>query len=188
MGLVRRSPDTQGFEWAPEIEYAIRDGLGIEFELPMENERVEALKTAGQATFGTGLHHRFIHGAQTIVQYDLGPKVWTTTLLYLAGFRFSETWSIFGMVGPRTELGGRVSDRRTEFLSNVTLFADVTDRLVAGVETNFSQIINGSTSLLVMPQFHYETGKRWMIQAGAGTRLTQEFTLPEVGFRIIREF
>jgi len=188
LGLVRRSQDTQGLEWAPEIEYDVWDGLGIEFELPMENARVEAYKGAGQAFFGTALEHRFIHGAQVIVQYDSQPKLWTTTFLYLAGFRFNETWSVFGMFGPRTELGGRVSDRRTEWLSNVTLFADVTNRLVAGIETNFGQVIDGHASLLVMPQLHYEVSKRWMIQGGIGTRITKDLTLPEIGFRLIREF
>lgn len=188
LGFVRRSPDTQGLEWAPEIEYDVWDGIGIEFELPMENARVEAYKGAGQVFFGTGLKDRFIHGSQVIVQYDQQPKLWTTTFLYLAGFRFNETWSVFGMFGPRTELGGRVTARRTEWLSNVTLFADVTNRLVAGIETNVGQVINGHASLLVMPQLHYEVSKRWMIQGGIGTRITKDFTLPEIGFRLIREF
>ncbi len=42
LGLVRRSQDRQGTEWAPEIEYALTDGLAVEFELPMENLSVEA--------------------------------------------------------------------------------------------------------------------------------------------------
>jgi hypothetical protein len=188
LGLVRRSPDTQGIEWAPEIEYDVWDGLGIEFEVPMENRRVEAYKGAGQALFGTALEHRFIHGAQVIVQYDSQPKLWTATFLYLAGFRFNETWSAFGMFGPRTELAGRVSHRRTEWLSNVTLFADVTHRLVAGIETNLGQVLDGHASLLIMPQLHYEVSKRWMIQGGIGTRITKDLTLPEIGFRLIREF
>ena len=188
LGFVRRSPDTQGLEWAPEIEYDVWDGIGIEFELPMENVRVEAYKGAGQVFFGTGLKDRFIHGSQIIVQYDQQPKIWTTTFLYLAGFRFNETWSVFGMFGPRTELGGRVTDRRTEWLSNVTLFVDVTNRLVAGIETNVGQVVNGHASLLVMPQLHYEVSKRWMIQGGIGTRITKDLTLPEIGFRLIREF
>lgn len=188
LGLVRRSPDTQGIEWAPEIEYVLRDDLAVEFELPMENGCVEAYKGAGQVTFGTALDYQFIHGAQVIVQYDRDPKLWTTTFLYLAGFRFNETWSVFGMFGPRAELGGRVVDRRTEWLSNVTLFADVTHRLVAGIETNFGQVIDGHASWLIMPQLHYEVSKRWMIQGGVGTRITKDLTLPEVGFRLIREF
>lgn len=188
LGLVRRSADTQGLEWAPEIEYAVRDGLAFEFELPIENATVEAYKAAGQLTFGTGFEHRFIHGAQTIVQYDRHPKVWTATFLYLAGFRLNETWSLFGMFGPRAELGGSVADRRTELLGNVTLFADVTERLVAGVEMNINQVTDGNSSVLIMPQLHVEVSKHWMLQAGAGVRFTNDLTLPEAGFRFIREF
>lgn len=188
LGLVRRSADTQGLEWAPEIEYTVRDGLAFEFELPIENATVEAYKAAGQLTFGTGFEHRFIHGTQAIVQYDHDPKVWTATFLYLAGFRMNEIWSVFGMLGPRAELGGSVTDRRTELLGNVTLFADLTERLVAGFETNFNQVTDGSSSMLIMPQLHFEVSKHWMIQAGAGVRFTNELTLPEAGFRFIREF
>lgn len=188
LGLVRRSADTQGIEWAPEIEYAVRDGLAVEFELPTENVRVEAYKAAGQLTFGTGFEYRFIHGAQAILQYDRRPNLWTATFLYLAGFRFTDTWSVFGMFGPRTELGGRVPDRRTEWLSNVTLFADVTDRLVAAVETNVNQVVDGHTGALVMPQLHYEVGSHWMVQTGIGVRFASDLTHPVVGFRFIREF
>ena len=188
LGLVRRSPDTQGIEWAPEIEYAVGDGLAVELELPMENQTLEAVKAAGQATFGTKFENRFIHGAQTIVQYDLQPRLWNLTFLYLAGFRFDKTWSVFGMVGPRAEVGGRIDNQTVEVLSNITVFADLTDRLVGGIETNVGQVLDGSTALLVMPQLAYEVDKHWMIQTGIGVRATPGLTLPEVGFRIISEF
>lgn len=188
LGLVRRSPDREGLEWAPEIEYAVCDGVGLEFEVPMENAHLEAYKAAGQITFGTGLNHRFIHGAQAILQYGRDAGLWTTTLLYLAGVRFDETWSVFGIFGSRAEIIGPVSNKAVELLSNVTLFADVTDRIVAGIETNVSQVVGGNTEVLVMPQVHYEIDRYWMIQAGVGARFTTGFTLPETGFRIIREF
>lgn len=188
LGLVRRSEDTQGVEWAPELEFVLTEGLALEFELPMENVSVEAYKTAGQLSFGTLWDNRFIHGAQVIAQYDRQPGLWTTTWLYLAGFRFDETWSLFGMVGPRFEHGSQIGGRNVEMLANVTLFADITDRLVGGIETNFGQVLDGSSTLLVMPQVHYEVDPHWMIQAGAGVRVTREFTLPEIGFRLIREF
>ena len=188
LGLVRRSPDRGGLEWAPEIEYAVCDGVGLEVELPFENAHLEAYKAAGQVTFGTGLAHAFIHGAQAIVQYDRDPSLWTTTLLYLAGFRFTETWSVFGMFGSRAEVSGSVANKTVELLSNVTLFADVTDRMVAGIETNLGQTVGGNTEFLLMPQLHYEIDRHWMIQAGVGARFTTGFTLPEAGFRIIREF
>ncbi len=188
LGLVRRSSDRQGIEWAPEIEYAVCDGIALEFELPMENGRLEAYKTAAQVTFGTGFGYRFIHGAQAILQYDRHPNLWTTTLLYLAGFRFNKTWSAFGMFGSRAEVSGAVPNKEVELLANMTLFADVTERVVAGVETNVGQVLGGNTEVLVMPQVHYEIGPYWMIQAGVGARFTTGFTLPEAGFRLIREF
>jgi len=188
LGLVRRSVDRQGIEWAPEIEYAVCDGIAVEFELPFENTHLEAYKAAGQVTFGTAFDHRFIHGAQAIVQYDRHPSLWTTTLLYLTGFRFDETWSVFGMFGSRAEVLGGVQDKTVELLANVTLFADVTDRVVAGIETNLSQALNGNTEVLVMPQLHYEIDRHWMIQLGVGARFTTGVTLPEAGFRLIREF
>ena len=188
LGLVRRSEDLQGIEWAPEIEYAVADGVAVEVEVPMENISVEAYKMAGQATLGTLWNHRFIHGAQAIAQYNRAPRFWTTTWLYLAGFRFDKTWSIFGMSGPRFEHGNSLGGFRKEFLSNVTLFADVTNRTVVGIETNFGQVLGGSAAVLVMPQVHYEVSKRWMIQGGTGVRVTTRLILPEIGLRIIREF
>jgi hypothetical protein len=188
LGLVRRSADRQGIEWAPEIEYTVCDGIAVEFELPMENAHLEAYKGAGQVTFGTAFDHRFIHGAQVIVQYDRHPSLWTTTLLYLVGFRFDETWSVFGMFGSRAEVVGDVQDKTVDLLANVTLFADVTDRVVAGIETNTSQPFGGNTEILIMPQLHYEIDRHWMIQVGVGARFATGFVLPEAGFRLIREF
>lgn len=188
LGLVRRSPDRQGVEWAPEIEYVLMDGLAVEFELPMETLSVEAYKVAAQATFGSLFHHRFIHGAQVIAQYNTDPRFWTTTWLYLAGVRLDKTWSLFGMVGPRFEHGETFNGFHKEFLSNVTLFADVTDRFVAGVETNFAQVLGGHSTVLVMPQVHYEVDFHWMAQAGVGVRITNDLTIPVIGFRLIREF
>lgn len=188
LGLVRRSRDRRGVEWAPEIEYAFADGSALELELPMEDAALEAFKVAGQTTFGTAFGHRFIHGAQAIVQYDRNPAVWTATLLYLAGWRVDETWSVFGMAGPRGEAAGAVPARRAEWLTNLSLFADLTPRWVAGLEMNLSQVVGGDTSVLIMPQLHYEVGPHWMFQAGAGVRVTTHLALPEIGLRLIREF
>ncbi len=188
LGLVRRSRDRQSVEWAPEIEYAFADGAAVEFELPIEQATLEAYKVAGQFTFGTAFAQRFIHGAQAIIQYDRDPSLWTATMLYLAGWRFDERWSLFGMAGARGEVAGTVPERRAELLTNLTLFADLTPRLVAGLETNVGQVIGGETSALVMPQVHYEAGLHWMVQAGVGVRITTDLVFPEFGLRMIREF
>jgi hypothetical protein len=92
------------------------------------------------------------------------------------------------MAGARGEVAGNVPARRAEWLTNLTLFADLTPRWVAGVELNLSQVIGGDTSLLIMPQLHYEAGRHWMLQAGAGVRVTTDLAVPEIGLRVIREF
>lgn len=188
LGLVRRSSDKQGIEWAPEIEWVLADGIAIEFEFPMENSTLEAYKVAGQWTFGTAFNNRFIHGAQTIVQYNIDPRGWTTTLLYVGGGRLDSTWSILGMIGGRGITNGGSGDSNVEVLTNVTLFADLSERLVGGLETNFNQVVGGDLSVLLMPQLHYEVSKNWMVQAGGGAQFTSEFILPQIGFRLIREF
>ncbi len=188
LGLVRRSSDKQGVEWAPEIELVLADGIAVEFELPMENSTLEAYKLAGQLTFGTAFKNRFIHGAQTIVQYNIDPKRWTTTLLYLAGFRLDPTWSILGMVGARGITNEAPGGLDVEVLSNASLFADLTERLVGGIEINLNQVVGGDLSLLLMPQGQYEISKSWMIQAGGGAQFTNAFILPQIGFRLIHEF
>jgi hypothetical protein len=47
--------------WAPELEYAVRDGLAIEFERPFENLSIAEYKLAAQGTLGTLAGQRFIH-------------------------------------------------------------------------------------------------------------------------------
>jgi hypothetical protein len=55
-------------EWAPEIEYAIWDDFAVEFELPIEDTTLEALKLAFQYTFGKSKSGRFIHGTQFMIE------------------------------------------------------------------------------------------------------------------------
>lgn len=187
-GLVRRSSDKRGVEWAPEIEFVLADGMALEFELPMENSNLEAYKVAGQWTFGTTLQNRFIHGTQGIVQYSVDSKLWSTALLYVAGFRFDPTWSILGMFGARRFTNGAPGGSDVEVLGNLTLFADLHGRLVAGIEANLNQVVGGDTAFLLMPQLHYEISQHWMLQAGGGAQFTSAFIVPQLGFRLIREF
>lgn len=60
---------------------------------------------------------------------------------------------------------------------------------MAGVETKLNQEVGGDTAfLLMMPQLHDEIGKHWMLQAGGGAQFTGAFIVPQLGFRLIREF
>lgn len=180
--------DGQGIEWAPEIEYAVWDGVALEFELPFEDAALGAYKAAAQWTFGTAFEEKFIHGAQVILQYDLNPSTWLPTALYIAGVRFDNTWSALGMFGVRGDTAADNPSARLEQLVNVSLFADVAHALTLGVETNYAATMSGKSSMLLMPQFHWEIRDRFMVQAGAGARFNEKKTLPEAAFRVIRSF
>ena len=188
LGLVPQSRRSAAVELSPEIEYAVRDGLALEFEMPLEKTRIAALKPAVQWTFGTAFNNRFIHGIQVIMQYEFQPRLWAPTAVYIAGLRIDRTWSVMGIVGARGEIGEKTRADHTELLANLNIFADLNERLTTGLELNFGQLINGGTALLLMPQAHYELKDHWILQGGVGARVTRNLTTPDIAFRVIREF
>lgn len=175
-------------EWAPEIEFAIADGVAFEFELPFEEWSLKDYKMAAQITFGKAFNESFIHGAQTIVLYDKETDCWSPTLLYLAGVQFDEAWSALAMAGIRTEFGGDDRAKRTERLFNFSLFKHVTDFATLGLETNTAIDLNGVSEFRLMPQIHRELRDHVMLQAGSGCLFTRQATVPEAAFRIICSF
>lgn len=175
-------------EWAPEVEFAIADGVAFEFELPFEEWSLKSYKTAGQITFGKAFNDSFIHGAQGILLYDKQTGNWSPTLLYLAGVQFDESWSALAMAGVRTEFGGDDRSGRTKRLFNFSLFKHITDVTTLGVETNTSIDLNGVSEFRLMPQFHRELRDHIMLQAGSGCLFTRESTMPEAVFRLIYSF
>jgi hypothetical protein len=175
-------------EWAPEVEFAVADGLAFEFELPFEEWSLKSYKTAAQITFGRGFDEKFIHGAQGILVYDKDSGNWTPTLLYLAGVQIDETWSALAMAGLRTELGGEDRVGRTQRLLNVSLFRHISDFTTLGIETNAAVDLSGVSEFRLMPQFHRELRDHVMLQAGSGCLFTREATIPEAAFRLIYSF
>lgn len=175
-------------EWAPEIEFAVADGLAVEFELPFEEWSLKSYKTAAQITFGKAFNDKYIHGAQGILVYDKDSGKWSPTLLYLAGVQIDETWSALAMAGMRTELGTEDRAGRTLRLLNFSLFRHVSDYTTLGVETNTAVDLRGVSEFRLMPQFHREFRNDVMLQAGTGCLFTRETTIPEAAFRLVFSF
>lgn len=182
-----------GWEWAPEVEWAIADGFALEFELPIFGTTIQATKYAAQYTFGTALDDAFIHGVQGIIYHELDTGDVAPTLLYLAGLRLNRHWSVFGMFGfsvgpqvfPFIDVPGQ--RRGTDIITNLSVFYDVSDDLVLGVETNLSRRLEGSAEFLLMPQVHYRFSEHWMTQFGMGYRDDVLHSVAELGFRVIWE-
>ncbi len=173
-------------EWAPEIEYAVVDGLALEFELPFENRRLTELKLGVQGTLGTMDGGRMIHGLQYLGIYDRHDKSTSHALLYLLGRRHSERWSTMSMVGVGDVRVGQ-SEKVAGLLVNHTTFYNLNEKQIAALELNFKSGPDGG--LLAMPQFHTALAKKVSLQLGTGLDKQRGARgRPVGGLRLIREF
>ncbi len=171
-------------EWAPEVEYAIRDGIALEFELPFEDSDLEGYKFAAQFTFDPLANSRRIHGSQVIVEKIDGADIWELTALYLTGLKFNANDSVMMMFGFRSEVGGD-SDDHDEILINVSFFRELSHRMTIGIENDLAIDIDDDAELLVFPQVHYEISEHLEIQFGAGAEIDDDDTDFSAGFRFI---
>jgi hypothetical protein len=160
--------DRGGIEWAPEVEYAPIDNFAIEFEFPFEGAKLEEYKLGLQWTIGTAFDNHYIHGFQVLVEPNTEWKRWNSTLLYLGGIRFDDTWSSLIMLGGRMDLSGPDNAATFERLVNASLFADLTDTAKVGLEANFAGGVDGTMEFILVPQIHYDFTRQLQVQAGLG--------------------
>lgn len=147
--------------WAPEVEWAIVDGFAVEFELPMLDRIVKAYKAAIQWT-APSLGPGVAHGVQLLGEYLIDDKVTEIAPLYLFGGRVGRT-SLFGMVGPRIDVGAR-----TEVwgLANPSVFYDVNEALTLGLEGNLAFAARQPLHAQAIGQVHWQISKALRVQAG----------------------
>jgi hypothetical protein len=185
--LLLKGPEST--EWAPEVEMVVLHNLAVEFELPIEESQLAAWKFAVQHTLGTGWREKAIYGWQGILEYRRASQVTEATLVAIGGARFDETWSSLLMLGGRAHLGGGYAEARNDLIANGSLFADVSHKLVAGLETVFALPLGaGSSNLLLMPQAHTDLSDHLQLQAGFGARRHQGTTKGELAMRLIWSF
>lgn len=172
-------------EWAPEIEYAFADGKAIEFELPFDGARLEALKLGLQAAFGASADGRSAHGVQYLGIYDRETGRYSNSLLYMAGHRFSGRWSMMNMVGLDDIALARRAGRNALLLNHAT-FYDAKPGTTVGIEVN---VAGGRERLVrVTPQLHQRVANKVAVQAGAGVeKHRHRRARPALGVRLVRE-
>ena len=184
--LVLIRPTRKGaiVDWAPEVEWAFARGHAIEFELPMVNDHVHAIKLALQGTF-PDRSMRFIHGWQLIAEQPLADGT-EFSWLYLAGGRpGGGNLSLFTMVGLMvlpTAHGREVA----RALVNPSVFTDFSETITVGLETNWS-VGHRHFEGLVMPQIHWQIGRRFRLHIGGGVAAYGRSLLPVVSTRVILE-
>lgn len=160
--------DRRGIDWAPEVEYAPVDNFAIEFEFPFEEHEFESYKLGLQWTIGTAFNDSYIHGFQMLIEPTVHWRQWNTTLIYIGGLRFDDTWSALFMVGGRMDVEGPRADESFDYLFNASLFADISPILKFGLETNYASNVLGGNQFIAVPQLHLAMGKHIEVQTGIG--------------------
>ncbi len=160
--------------WAPEVEWAFRDGMAVELELPMDGRELEAIKGAFQAALPMP-RRDLTHGVQVIGEYLLDGNLGLSTALYIFGARMGQ-WSVLTMFGG-SALAGRdraaiektlEPESRYTLLVNPNLYRDLRENLTVGIESNIALGLNGHHRVRVIPQAHVQLSRRVRVQAGAG--------------------
>lgn len=169
LGLFPLRAPGEKIDWAPEIEYAFADGHAAEFELPFENGRLTSVKIGLQGTFGTLADNKIVHGWQYLGVLDRDTGRVETSLLYIAGVRYTKRWSTLTMIGFNLPNDVRAAGepRDDALLVNHSLFYDVSGQTTAGVELNVRSGRQNKSWLLI-PQLHQRLGRQVMMQAGIG--------------------
>lgn len=186
--LFEQPLDGGPLEWAPEVEYTLLDGFGVEFELPIEGSRVTDYKVAVQDTWDGLSGKRTIQGWQSIARIDRKEQFLNLYLLHLAGARFNQWWSMLTMNGLQRENDG--VRQGMAFLSNASLFYSRSKHTVYGLESNLKLGGPSGGRWLLMPQMHWRVVDDVNLQVGAGfeKRYEPAAAHPKLGWRLIREF
>jgi hypothetical protein len=173
-------------EWAPEVEWAFAHGHAVEFELPMVDRELEAVKFALQGTLPGG-GDSFIHGWQTIGEVLLSERETEVYLLYLAGQRFAPRMSWLAMAGPRLGIAHSDGHVHTDLVLNASIFGDVREWQTIGFETNLLGSPSEGWTVRMFPQIHLQLSEHVRLQLSAGADWVDGELQPVGAARVILE-
>ena len=182
-----------GVDWAPEIEYAVFNNFAVELEFPMNNFELEAYKVAVQWTIGSSKNNKFIHGVQVLAEKYTHFDLLELNVLYVPAYRFNKVWSAIGLFGVMLESGTDASLKNYTIILNASVFADISNQMVVGVELNntnstFQKLDDNEMELRILPQVHYEFHSGLALQFGIGPRFDYWGTDASAVLRVIQTF
>jgi len=142
---------------------------------------------------GSSRNNKFIHGIQFLSESYFDDAITELSLLYVPAYRFNETWSAIGLFGMMLELGSDAVNDNYTILLNASVFADLSDRIVDGIEFNntnptIQEIDSNEMEWLILPQLHYEFFNGFSVQTGLGVRFTDERNFTTASLRVIKSF
>lgn len=170
--------------WAPEVEWALYDGVALELELPMVDAELHALKAAGQVTIPSP-DPGFTHGVQLIAEVSVTDWQPQYAAMYLLGGRVGPV-TVFGMVGARSR-SPHDQLETWDLIANPTVGVDLHETVTIALETNAAFGLDERVRVLLMPQLHWQVVERFRLQVGGGVLYDSGEWLPHVGTRLIIE-
>lgn len=190
LGTYKLNESAGLIQWGPEIEFVIKNGFAFEFELPFQDQELEELKFAFQGTISRELEKKYIHGWQTLQKVKLHEAGWQMDYLYVYGYKFNKRWSGIGLSGVRQNLMSE--HNTTSFLHNLSVFRSVSKKIKLGLESNWriddvQRDDMRSYVVSLVPQAHFELGKHYSLQVGAGVNKKESNYRPLFGMRLILE-
>jgi hypothetical protein len=146
---------------APEIEYVVEDGLGLELELPINhNGQLESVKTAVQKRLNSDqISKRYDHGFQVIGEKNLRGHGSSLTLFYISGYNK-------GDISLVTLNGFKKTSEHYSLLLNSTLYKNFNQNFAYGIEVNYDQ--KGDFRYRILPQIKIHFSEKYELQGGVG--------------------
>jgi hypothetical protein len=190
--LTQYNFENNALEPNPEIEYSFWDGYALELEVDtsvpvgLGTPVIRDYKPSLQGTFSSPKNYHFIHGWQLAGEHHVDENRYSTTAVYLFGYRFNEHWSTLDMAGVR-----RIAfDSKAYYAGvfNSTLFYSLFPNLVMGIETNWVYKPNLPDMLSITPQVHLKLTKHMNIQLGMGMRRVSHHNYPNPAIRLVFTF
>jgi len=171
--------------YAPEIEVAFADGVGLELELPIEGDTVEAYKGAIQGRISSADEGRWMHGFQVIAEYLIEQDVADAHVLWLVTGLITPNIAMVAILGGRmTFLGDEVRGRA---ILNLSAFHALGRDVWLGGEINASwDPLADVGTVRAIPQVHVSLHRSFRLQLGLGVE-HDVITHPVGGARFIVE-
>lgn len=175
------------FNFAPEVEIAIKDGTAIEFELPTEDLRLSSYKLAFQQKIFS--NKKAIGGFQAIYELNKNLNESEYFILPILGAKLNEHISVLSISG----LAARFNKNhqiKPFIIANNNIFYEANNKTVFGLEINKNISFESEKKfeIRILPQIHRKIGQNYGCQLGAGVELISGKVYPVLALRLIKEF
>ncbi|MEB3329962.1 MAG: hypothetical protein VKQ33_12080 [Candidatus Sericytochromatia bacterium] len=195
-GVSRRAEE---LEFGTEVELVVADGHALELELVNPQGEHRAVRGVYQATLGSLLDGRVLHGPHLVGAHAPGLGRTEGSAVYIFSARLSPQWSVIGMAGGRLEHGATSPSEEAEgpasgptlrraAIVNASLFRDLSDSFIVGLEGTWEQRPTGLGELEVLPQLRWDLDEGLHLQAGLGLTAEAALVRPISSLRVSHAF